>query len=82
MAYIGDNFNYPHVRKFDSTYLRHLFDYAYGQAAAGSEWKSQVPMVTPSAWQLEQARARAKQTASVAAAERSGSAAQSAHGNP
>jgi len=82
VAYIGDNFNYPHAREFDSAYLRHLFDYAYGQAAAGSEWKSQIPMVTLSAWQLEQARTRAKQTASVAAAERSNSATESAHGNP
>jgi predicted patatin/cPLA2 family phospholipase len=82
VAYIGDEFTYPHAREFDSDYLRHLFDYSYAQAATAGEWKPQIPAVTLSAWELEQARSRAKQVTTAAVQIRDVGESIATHGNP
>jgi hypothetical protein len=43
VAYIGDDFNSPRKSMFDSAYLRHLFQYAYDQAASGTAWHVSLP---------------------------------------
>jgi hypothetical protein len=67
VAYIGDEFSYPHSREFDPDYLRHLFTYAYTKAAQAAEWLPKIPAVTLSASQLERARSLARPATSVAA---------------
>jgi predicted acylesterase/phospholipase RssA len=43
LAYIGDDFSYPHKTMFDSDYLRHLFQYAFELAAEGNPWRKSLP---------------------------------------
>jgi hypothetical protein len=47
LAYIGSDFNEPPHRLFDTTYMRHLFDYAYQASANGYPWHK-VPPGDPS----------------------------------
>jgi predicted acylesterase/phospholipase RssA len=43
VAYIGDEFSYPHRKLFDGDYLRHLFEYGYQMAAQGNPWHKSLP---------------------------------------
>lgn len=43
LAYIGADFDQPHPKEFDSTYMRQLFDYGYRAGAAGYEWRKSPP---------------------------------------
>lgn len=48
LAYIGNDFSYPHKTMFDSEYLRHLFQYAFELAAEGNPWRKSLPGDEPS----------------------------------
>ncbi|MNI74840.1 hypothetical protein D3C73_1309510 [compost metagenome] len=39
LAYIGSDFDFPHVRKFDGEYMKQLFDYAFQLSAKGYPWR-------------------------------------------
>ncbi len=43
LAYIGADFNYPHVEEFDTKYMQALFDYGYQRAKKGYEWNKYPP---------------------------------------
>jgi hypothetical protein len=43
IAYIGDDFVYPHRAPFASDYMKHLFDYSYRLAARGNPWHERLP---------------------------------------
>lgn len=38
LAYIGADFDFPHLRKFDGEYMKRLFDYAFQLSAKGYPW--------------------------------------------
>ncbi|HEF4760157.1 TPA: patatin-like phospholipase family protein [Pseudomonas putida] len=38
LAYIGADFDFPHLRKFDSEYMKRLFEYAFQLSAKGYPW--------------------------------------------
>lgn len=43
LAYIGSDFYFPHNRKFDSEYMKRLFDYAFQLSAKGYPWHKSLP---------------------------------------
>jgi predicted acylesterase/phospholipase RssA len=43
IAYIGEEFNYPHGHMFATDYLRHLFGYSYQLAMNGDPWRKALP---------------------------------------
>ena len=38
LAHVGSDFNHPHEQKFDSEYMKRLFDYAYQLGGNGYPW--------------------------------------------
>lgn len=42
-AYIGDDFTFSHAVRFESTFLRRLYEYGYDQGAKGVAWKKSLP---------------------------------------
>ncbi|HEY3645943.1 MAG TPA: patatin-like phospholipase family protein [Gammaproteobacteria bacterium] len=42
-AYIGNDFTFTHAVRFESGFLRRLYQYGYEQAATGIAWKKAVP---------------------------------------
>jgi hypothetical protein len=43
VAYIDQDFRFPHNQEFDTEYMLHLFDYGYDLAAIGAPWHKDVP---------------------------------------
>jgi len=43
VAFIGEEFNYPHRGMFATDYLRHLFGYSYELGANGHPWRKTLP---------------------------------------
>ena len=43
LAYIPETFKVPHTRQFDTAYMRQLYEFGFGQAAAGYRWAKQPP---------------------------------------
>jgi predicted acylesterase/phospholipase RssA len=43
LAYIGSDFNFPHVSEFDTQYMQALYDYAYQRARKGYDWSKYPP---------------------------------------
>lgn len=43
VAFIGEEFNYPHKGMFSTDYLRHLFGYSYELGAHGHPWRKTLP---------------------------------------
>jgi hypothetical protein len=43
VAYIGDEFDFPRHKMFDSAYLHQLFMYSYRLASEGSPWRQSLP---------------------------------------
>ena len=43
LAYIPGTFKVPHTTQFDSAYMRQLYEFGFGQAAAGYRWVKQPP---------------------------------------
>lgn len=43
LAYIGSDFNFPHVEEFDTKYMQALFDYGYQRARKGYDWSKYPP---------------------------------------
>ena len=42
-AYIGDDFAFSHAVRFESGFLRRLYEYGYAQGARGQAWKKTLP---------------------------------------
>lgn len=42
-AYIGNDFTFSHAVRFDTEFLRRLYQYAYDQSVKGTAWKKTVP---------------------------------------
>jgi len=42
-AYIGDDFTFSHAVRFDTAFLRRLYQYGYDQSVKGSAWKKSLP---------------------------------------
>jgi predicted acylesterase/phospholipase RssA len=42
-AYIGNDFNFSHAVRFETGFLRRLYQYGYDQSATGVAWKKTVP---------------------------------------
>ena len=42
-AYIGKDFTFTHAVRFDTGFLRRLYQYGYDQSVAGTAWKKTVP---------------------------------------
>lgn len=42
-AYIGDDFTFSHAVRFDTGFLRRLYQYGYDQGAKGIAWKKSLP---------------------------------------
>jgi len=42
-AYIGNDFNFSHEVRFETGFLRRLYQYGYDQSAKGLAWKKTVP---------------------------------------
>jgi len=45
LAYIDDDFNFPHKMDFDTEYMKALFDYGFRQGRDGYPWKKIPPML-------------------------------------
>jgi hypothetical protein len=45
LAYIPATFQTPHTSEFDTTYMRELFEFAYGLAASGYPWSKEPPVL-------------------------------------
>jgi len=43
LAYIPETFKVPHTTQFDTAYMRQLYEFGFGQAAAGYRWAKQPP---------------------------------------
>jgi hypothetical protein len=43
LAYIPASFKVPHTKQFDTAYMRQLYEFGFGQAAAGYRWVKQPP---------------------------------------
>jgi hypothetical protein len=43
LAYIPESFKVPHTTQFDTAYMRQLYEFGFGQAAAGYRWAKQPP---------------------------------------
>ncbi len=43
LAYIGSDFNFPHVEEFDTKYMQALFDYGYQRSRKGYDWSKYPP---------------------------------------
>ncbi|MEY2623428.1 MAG: hypothetical protein RLZZ101_663 [Pseudomonadota bacterium] len=43
LAYIGSDFNFPHVEEFDTKYMQALYDYGYQRARKGYDWSKYPP---------------------------------------
>jgi len=43
LAYIPATFRVPHARQFDTTYMRQLYAFGFGQAEAGYAWQKRPP---------------------------------------
>ena len=43
LAYIGTDFDAPHVEDFDTTYMKKLFDYGYDLSVSGQQWHKTPP---------------------------------------
>ena len=43
LAYISETFKVPHTTQFDTAYMRQLYEFGFGQAAAGYRWAKQPP---------------------------------------
>jgi hypothetical protein len=43
LAYIPEAYKVPHTTQFDTTYMRKLYEFGFGQAAAGYRWAKQPP---------------------------------------
>jgi hypothetical protein len=43
VAYIGEEFNFPHRHRFVADYLRHLFGYSSQLAMNGDPWRKTLP---------------------------------------
>ena len=42
-AYIGNDFTFSHAVRFDTGFLRRLYQYGYDQSVSGTAWKKTVP---------------------------------------
>jgi len=42
-AYIGNDFTFTHAVRFETGFLRRLYQYGYDQSVAGTAWKKTVP---------------------------------------
>jgi predicted acylesterase/phospholipase RssA len=49
LAFIPSEFNTPHVKDFDQTYMRSLFQYGYELATNGYPWSKEPPNLTTAA---------------------------------
>ena len=45
LAFIPSAFNTPHLKDFDPSYMKSLYEFGYAQAAAGYRWTKQPPML-------------------------------------
>jgi Patatin-like phospholipase len=45
LAYIAPEFRVPHTADFDPSYMRQLFEFGYGMAAAGYPWAKHPPIL-------------------------------------
>jgi Patatin-like phospholipase len=45
LAYIGNDFSFPHKKSFETTYMRALFDYGFKQGTAGTAWHKTPPIL-------------------------------------
>lgn len=45
LAFIGDDFVFPHKKNFDTSYMRALFDYGYAEGRGGSAWHKAPPIL-------------------------------------
>jgi predicted acylesterase/phospholipase RssA len=43
LAFIPSEFNVPHTEQFDQTYMRSLYEYAYGLASRAYQWHTEPP---------------------------------------
>ena len=43
LAYISESFKIPRTTQFDTAYMRQLYEFGFGQAAAGYQWAKQPP---------------------------------------
>mgnify|MGYP000072415526 CR=1 FL=1 len=43
LAFIGDDFSYPHPNEFDQAYMKALFNYGYQKALTGYPWNTSPP---------------------------------------
>ena len=44
VAYISDDFRAPHTEDFDPVFMRKLYDFGFGKAAAGYTWMTEPPL--------------------------------------
>jgi predicted acylesterase/phospholipase RssA len=44
LAYIGNDFAFPHSAMFSADYLQHLYEYAHEMAARGHSWSNGLPV--------------------------------------
>jgi predicted acylesterase/phospholipase RssA len=43
LAYIGSDFDFPHVEEFDTKFMQALYDYGYQRARKGYDWSKYPP---------------------------------------